>query len=306
MTDRESRGTGLAIGPPDPGGAAVCAPGPRLGSALPSQPTELVYDTGLEVEARSQWAFARRRFVRHRLAMGSLIVLLIVFGCRRLRQRHRALLLLRREHQRADRAAERTASVRHRPGGSRLLQPGALRHPHIGPGRPPRRLPLDGPRHHRRRSRRLLRRLGGQRPDADHRPLFDLTPARGPVDRGEIPRSQRAHASGAALSLLHLADDRPHRSRNLSFAAREGVRGGGQGVRIGRHPDHVQAHDPEHDRADPRRCDAHDRYRDPARVRRCRSSGSGSSRRRPRSVCSSARARIRASPAGGWSPSRVS
>ena len=79
MTDRESRGTGLAIGPPDPGGAEFAA-GASLGSALPSQPTELVYDTGLEVEARSQWAFARRRFVRHRLAMGSLIVLLIVFG----------------------------------------------------------------------------------------------------------------------------------------------------------------------------------------------------------------------------------
>ena len=79
MTDRESRGTGLAIGPPDPAAAASGA-GAALGSALPSQPTELVYDTGLEVEARSQWAFARRRFVRHRLAMGSLIVLLIVFG----------------------------------------------------------------------------------------------------------------------------------------------------------------------------------------------------------------------------------
>src|SRR4051794_13429278 len=80
MTDRESRGTGLAIGPPDPAGAAYEA-GATLGSALPSQHTELVYDTGLEVEARSQWAFARRRFVRHRLAMGSLVVLLIIFGC---------------------------------------------------------------------------------------------------------------------------------------------------------------------------------------------------------------------------------
>src|SRR5205823_4530452 len=35
---------------------------------------------GLEITARSQWSYARRRFVRHRLAMGSLVVLVIVFG----------------------------------------------------------------------------------------------------------------------------------------------------------------------------------------------------------------------------------
>jgi ABC-type dipeptide/oligopeptide/nickel transport system permease subunit len=53
--------------------------GASIGSALPAQ-TELVYDTGVELQARSQWAFARRRFLRHRLAMGALVVLLIVFG----------------------------------------------------------------------------------------------------------------------------------------------------------------------------------------------------------------------------------
>jgi peptide/nickel transport system permease protein len=47
---------------------------------VPAQPTELVYDTGLELKARSQWAFARRRFFRHRLAMASLVVLLTVFA----------------------------------------------------------------------------------------------------------------------------------------------------------------------------------------------------------------------------------
>jgi peptide/nickel transport system permease protein len=36
---------------------------------------ELVYESGLELKARSQWAYARRRFFRHRLAMGSLVVL---------------------------------------------------------------------------------------------------------------------------------------------------------------------------------------------------------------------------------------
>jgi ABC-type dipeptide/oligopeptide/nickel transport system permease subunit len=35
---------------------------------------------GLEIKARSQWSYARRRFIRHRLAMGSLVVLVIVFG----------------------------------------------------------------------------------------------------------------------------------------------------------------------------------------------------------------------------------
>jgi ABC-type dipeptide/oligopeptide/nickel transport system permease subunit len=54
-------------------------------SAQPVEPVvsdelELTYATGLEVQARSQWAYARRRFVRHRLAMVSLVVLLIVLG----------------------------------------------------------------------------------------------------------------------------------------------------------------------------------------------------------------------------------
>jgi len=35
---------------------------------------------GLEIKARSQWAYARKRFIRHRLAMASLIVLTFVFG----------------------------------------------------------------------------------------------------------------------------------------------------------------------------------------------------------------------------------
>ncbi len=37
-------------------------------------------EAGLEIKVRSQWAYARSRFVRHRLAMFSLIVLIIVFG----------------------------------------------------------------------------------------------------------------------------------------------------------------------------------------------------------------------------------
>ena len=33
---------------------------------------------GLELKARSQWGYAMRRFLRHRLAMGSLVVLLFL------------------------------------------------------------------------------------------------------------------------------------------------------------------------------------------------------------------------------------
>ena len=64
----------LTIGPP---GSQFSMP-PAEGPADSSE--ELTYQYGLEVEARSQWAYARRRFFRHRLALGSLIVLLLIFG----------------------------------------------------------------------------------------------------------------------------------------------------------------------------------------------------------------------------------
>ena len=40
----------------------------------------LAYETGVDVEARSHWAYARKRFLRHRLAMASLIVLALIIG----------------------------------------------------------------------------------------------------------------------------------------------------------------------------------------------------------------------------------
>ncbi len=40
--------------------------------------TELAYESGLEMKTRSQWSYARSRFFRHRLAMGSLVVLIII------------------------------------------------------------------------------------------------------------------------------------------------------------------------------------------------------------------------------------
>jgi ABC-type dipeptide/oligopeptide/nickel transport system permease subunit len=37
-------------------------------------------DAGLEIKTRSQWSYARSRFLRHRLAMGGLLGLVILFG----------------------------------------------------------------------------------------------------------------------------------------------------------------------------------------------------------------------------------
>ena len=61
---------------------------PRLGGggaiALPNDPLaespslELSYESGVELKARSQWAYARIRFFRHRLAVASLVVLIMV------------------------------------------------------------------------------------------------------------------------------------------------------------------------------------------------------------------------------------
>ena len=44
------------------------------GVATPNM--ELTYEHGVELEARSQWAYARMRFFRHKLAVTSLIILL--------------------------------------------------------------------------------------------------------------------------------------------------------------------------------------------------------------------------------------
>ncbi|HET7482256.1 MAG TPA: ABC transporter permease [Actinomycetota bacterium] len=46
---------------------------------LGHDPTDDVLLQGLQFKARSQWALARRRFFRHRLAMGSLVILLLIF-----------------------------------------------------------------------------------------------------------------------------------------------------------------------------------------------------------------------------------
>ena len=54
------------------GGGALAASTQTVGSA---EDLLLTYETGLELKARSQWAYARMRFFRHKLALASLMVL---------------------------------------------------------------------------------------------------------------------------------------------------------------------------------------------------------------------------------------
>jgi len=47
-------------------------------AAVGSTDLSLAYESGVEVKARSQWAYARMRFFRHRLAVASLVVLILI------------------------------------------------------------------------------------------------------------------------------------------------------------------------------------------------------------------------------------
>jgi peptide/nickel transport system permease protein len=67
---------------PQSSGNALAAPVPGIDGMVPMgggifDPT---VEAGLEIQARSQWSYARKRFLRHRLAMGGLVALVIVFG----------------------------------------------------------------------------------------------------------------------------------------------------------------------------------------------------------------------------------
>jgi peptide/nickel transport system permease protein len=59
--------------PPAPGAPAA----PDASAAAPPD-LALAYESGVEVKARSQWAYARIRFFRHRLAVASLVVLVLI------------------------------------------------------------------------------------------------------------------------------------------------------------------------------------------------------------------------------------
>jgi peptide/nickel transport system permease protein len=61
--------------------AAAAAGGGLLGATADTAASETLYEHGLEVRARSQWAYARKRFFRHRLAVASLILLAAIFLC---------------------------------------------------------------------------------------------------------------------------------------------------------------------------------------------------------------------------------
>jgi ABC-type dipeptide/oligopeptide/nickel transport system permease subunit len=66
--------------PPLMSAISLGAQAPLPGLADPEAPAEAAFEAGLELKARSQWWYVRRRFLRHRLAMASFVVLLIVFG----------------------------------------------------------------------------------------------------------------------------------------------------------------------------------------------------------------------------------
>ena len=81
MTELERR-TGSAVptvdAGPDP--ATLLPSTPPGDRAVQADELALVHEHGLELKARSQWAYARKRFFRHRLAMASLVVLIIILG----------------------------------------------------------------------------------------------------------------------------------------------------------------------------------------------------------------------------------
>jgi len=70
---------------PNPGASEHLPTAPLVDRAAPETPPDLdadelttFHEEGLEVVARSQWQLARRRFFRHKLAVASLIVLMII------------------------------------------------------------------------------------------------------------------------------------------------------------------------------------------------------------------------------------
>jgi ABC-type dipeptide/oligopeptide/nickel transport system permease subunit len=76
--DREEHGVRETISSgPVTTGAAGGAFAVSTQTIRPADDLMLTYETGLELKARSQWAYARMRFVRHKLAMASLVVLIV-------------------------------------------------------------------------------------------------------------------------------------------------------------------------------------------------------------------------------------
>jgi peptide/nickel transport system permease protein len=61
-------------------GGRPMAPGVTAAPSTPPGLTDTTIEAGLEIKVRSQWDYARTRFLRHRLAMAGLIGLIILFG----------------------------------------------------------------------------------------------------------------------------------------------------------------------------------------------------------------------------------
>jgi peptide/nickel transport system permease protein len=71
--DMPAREVGRSAAVPAAPAVAVAEPTP-----FDSAAETLTYESGVELKARSQWAYARIRFFRHKLAVGSLIVLILI------------------------------------------------------------------------------------------------------------------------------------------------------------------------------------------------------------------------------------
>jgi ABC-type dipeptide/oligopeptide/nickel transport system permease subunit len=79
MTDQQRHADlreGIGLG----AGGGVVSGGLALPDELAagSADTALAHESGVEVEARSQWSYVRMRFLRHRLAVASMIVLILI------------------------------------------------------------------------------------------------------------------------------------------------------------------------------------------------------------------------------------
>src|ERR1700730_10830488 len=77
------RESGMTEPTTEPPKAAQVAPIEQTIDGMVTAPAGLfdaTIEAGLEFKARSQWSYARRRFLRHRLAMAGLVGLIIIFG----------------------------------------------------------------------------------------------------------------------------------------------------------------------------------------------------------------------------------
>ena len=201
----------------------------------------LAYESGLNIEARSQWGYVWRRFFRHKLAMASAAVLAVIF-----------LLAI---------FAPQVAPYRY----DEIDLEALYSPPHFETWN------LLSPKNHlfgtdllgRDYFSRVIYGIrtsvwvalvvaglstvigtaigaiagyfGGverQPADADHRPVPDAADARGAARRGRLPRAGRpaARRDHPGAPLLDAAG--PDRARDLPLLTREGIRRGGQGARL--------------------------------------------------------------------------